>query len=176
MLLRPQATRMLGAAHLAAGRVEEGASLVRAAADEVESGRLLMQQAAVLAMLAEACFAAGRMDDAAKAAHRALSLARERGQRGDEAAALRVLGDVDNAEHYYLAAIALARELEMRPLLARSHLGIARLYLRTGERERAGPHLDIALQLFAANDMPVWLRQAKASLGERARGRGFAGG
>ena len=176
MLLRPQATRMLGAAHLAAGRVEEGASLVRAAADEVESGRLLMQQAAVLAMLGEACFAAGRMEDARNATLRALSLARERGQRGDEAAALRVLGDIDNAEQHYLAAIALARELEMLPLLARSHLGIAGLYLRTGERERAGPHLHSAMCLFAANEMPLWLRQAEAALGERARGRGFAGG
>ena len=47
-LLRPQATRLLGGAYLLAGRIEEGVALVRAAADEVESRRLLMQEAAVL--------------------------------------------------------------------------------------------------------------------------------
>ena len=168
--------RMLGAAPLAAGRVDEGASLVRAAADEVESGRLLMQQAAVLAMLAEACFAAGRWTMQRRRGTARAEPRGERAQRGDEATALHVLGDVDDAEHDYLAAIDLARELEMRPLLARSHLGIASLYLRTGERERAGTHLHSALQLFAANDVPVWLRQAEAALGERGRGREFAGG
>ena len=86
---------------------------------------------------------------------RALTLARERGQRGDEAAALHVLGeaagrrssDTSDAEHYLEAAIALAGELEMRPLLARGHLGIGRLYLRGGRRDKAEHHLRIATRL-----------------------------
>jgi tetratricopeptide (TPR) repeat protein len=170
-ILRPQATRLLGGTYLTAGRIEEGEALVRAAADEVESGRLLMQQAAVLALLGEACLVAGRVDEASKAARRALSLARERGQRGDEAAALRVLGDIEHAEQHYLAAIALAGELEMRPLLARTHLGIGRLYLRAGDRARAEDHLLTARRLFSAMDMPTWDRQATASLGELGRNR-----
>jgi len=48
--------------------------------------------------------------------------------------------DLDNAEDYYLAAIALAEELEMRPLVARGELGIGRLYLRAGDRDRAEDH------------------------------------
>ena len=160
-ILRPQATRLLGGTYLTAGRIEEGEALVRAAVDEVESGRLLMQQAAVLVLLAEACLVAGRMDEASNAARRALSLARERGQRGDEAAALRVLGDIEEAERHYLAAITLAAELEMRPLLARAQLGIGRWYLRAGDRARAEDYLLTARRLFSEMKMPAGLRQVE---------------
>ena len=54
----------------------------------------------------------------------------------------------DKAEHHYLAAIALAEELDMRPLLARGHLGIGRLYLRAGDHDRAEDHLLTATRLF----------------------------
>ena len=173
-LLRPQASRLLGSAYLLAGRIDEGVALVRAAAQEVESRRLLMQEAAVLALLGEACLFADRVDEASAAALRALSLATERGQRGDAAAALHVLGEatardslgIDKAEHHYLAAIALAGELEMRPLLARGHLGIGRLYIRAGDRDRAEDHLLTATRLFITMDMPLWLRQAASSLSE----------
>ena len=150
---------------------------MRSAAEEVESKRLLMQQAAVLGLLGEACLPAGQVDEAASAAERALTLARDREQRGDAATALHVLGeaaardplDVDRAEHHYRAAIALAGELEMRPLLARSHLGIGRLHLRAGDRDRAEDHLLTATRSFVAMDMPLWLRQAAASLAELGR-------
>ena len=176
-LFRPQATRLLGATCLLAGRTDEGIAMVRAAAEEVESRRLMMQQAAVLALLGEACLFTGRVDEASNAAQRALSLAREGGQRGDAAAALHVLGEaaargslnVDEAEHYYLEAIALAGELEMRPLLARTHLGIGRLYVRASDRDRAEDHLLTATRLFITMDMPLWLRQAVSSLGELGR-------
>src|SRR2546428_8068304 len=99
-----------------------------------------MQQAAVLALLGEACLAADRLDEAAAVAHRVLALARERSQRGDEAAALRLLGEIagrtpgetETAVRHYQAAIALTGELGMRPLLARSHLGLGRLWLGIG--------------------------------------------
>jgi tetratricopeptide (TPR) repeat protein len=136
-----------------------------------------MQQAAVLALLGEACLFADRVDEASTAAQRALTLARERGQRGDAAAALHVLGeaaargslDIDKAEHHHLAAIALAGELEMHPLLARGHLGIGRLYVRAGDRDRAENHLLTATRLFIEMDMPLWLRQAASSLSELGR-------
>jgi tetratricopeptide (TPR) repeat protein len=176
-LYRPQATRLLGGVYLLAGRIDEGVALVRAAAEEVESKRLLMQHAAVLALLGEACLVADRVDEASTAAERALGLARERGQRGDAAAALHVLGeaaaressDVDKAERYYLSAIAEAGDLEMRPLLARSHLGIGRLYVRAGDRDRAEDHFLAATGLFITLDMPFWLRQAVSSLSELGR-------
>jgi class 3 adenylate cyclase/tetratricopeptide (TPR) repeat protein len=173
-LLRPQATRLLGNAYLLAGRIEEGLGLVREAADEVEGKRLLMQHAAVVALLAEAYLLADQIEEASTNTQRALTLARERGQRGDEAAALYVLGevaarrslDIRDAEHSLVASIALAGELEMRPLLARGHLAIGRLYVRTGDRDRAGQHLQTATRLFQALGMPLGLQQTAASLSE----------
>jgi tetratricopeptide (TPR) repeat protein len=176
-LFRPQATRLLGGTHVLAGRIDEGVALVRAAADEVESRRLLMQQAAVLTLLGETYLFADRVSEASTAAQRALTLARDRGQRGDAATALYVLGEaaardslgIDTAEHHYLAAITLAGELEMRPLLARGHLGIGRLYLRAGDRDRAEDHLLTATRQFIATDMAFWLRHAASSLGALGR-------
>jgi class 3 adenylate cyclase/tetratricopeptide (TPR) repeat protein len=173
-LFRPQAVRLLGAAYLFAGRIEEAVALVRTAADEVESRKLLMQQAVVLALLGETCLFAGRVDEAATAARRALSLAQERGQRGDAAAALFVLAeaaargalDSGDAEKHYLSAIALSGELGMRPLLARAHLGVGRLYLGTGARDQAEDHLLTATREFIAMDMRLWLRQVMTTLGE----------
>jgi tetratricopeptide (TPR) repeat protein len=171
-LLRPQASRLLGNVYLLAGRIDEGVALIQAAADEVKSRRLLMQQAAVLALLGEAYLFAGRVDDASITAQWALSLATDRGQRGDAAAALHVLAeaaardsaDTDKAKQNYLAAIALAEELHMRPLLARGHLGLGRLYLRAGDHHRAEDHLLTATRLFIAMDMPFWLRQVLSTL------------
>jgi Flp pilus assembly protein TadD len=74
--------------------------------------------------------------------------------------------DIGKAEHHYLAGIALAEELEMRPLLARAHLGLGRLYLRAGDRDRAENHLLAARHLFSAMNMPLWLRQTATSLSE----------
>jgi tetratricopeptide (TPR) repeat protein len=147
---------------------------VRAAADEVEAKRLLMQQASTLVLLGEAYLRGDHVDEALTTAERALALAREQGQRGDAAAALYVCGeaaahgplDIDKAEHYSLEAIVLAGELEMRPLLARCHLGIGRLYLHAGDRDRAADHLLTATRLFSAMDMPLWFRQAASSLRE----------
>jgi class 3 adenylate cyclase/tetratricopeptide (TPR) repeat protein len=176
-LYRPQATRLLGGVYLLAGRIDEGVALVRAAADEVESKRLLMQQAVVLALLGEAWLFADRVHDAWTCAQRALTLANERGQRGDAAAALYVLGQaaardslgIDKAEHHYLAAVALAGELGMRPLLARSHLGVGCLYLRAGDHDRAEDHLLTAMRQFTASDMRLWIRHAAASLSALGR-------
>src|SRR5262249_24289486 len=159
--------RLLGSAYLLAGRIDEGVTLVQAAAAEVESRRLLMQEAAVLALLGEACLVAGRADEASAVAQRALILARERGQRGDAAAALYGRGEppagdsrgIDRAKHPSRAAIELARDLEMRPLGARDPLGIGRLYARAGARDRAADPMLTARPLFSEMDMPLWLRQ-----------------
>jgi class 3 adenylate cyclase/tetratricopeptide (TPR) repeat protein len=172
-LYRPQATRLLGDVYLLAGRIDEGVALVRAAAAEVESKRLLMQHAAVLALLGEACLIANRVGDAAIAAQRALSLARERGQRGDAAAALHVLGeaaargsfDAASARARYSQALVLAQELGMRPLVAHCHLGLGKLYRRTGDRVKAEEHLTTATTMYREMGMTFFLEKMDAALG-----------
>ena len=99
-----------------------------------------------LQYLGEAYLLAGRADDAqADAPIGPSQLARERGERGFEAWALRLQAEiaaattpiVDVAESRFREAIALATELEMRPLVAHCHLGLGKLYRRTGDEAKA---------------------------------------
>ena len=124
--------------------------------------------------LGEAYLLAGRLEDAASFAERALTLARERGERGHEAWALRLLGeiaatsdppDVATAEAHYGDAMALASELGMRPLVAHCHLGLGKLYRRTGTREQAQEHLTTAATMYREMGMTFWLEKAEAELG-----------
>jgi tetratricopeptide (TPR) repeat protein len=125
------------------------------------------------AWLSEAYLLAGRMDEGVALAERALAFSREHNERGHEAWALRLLGeivshhdrpDVATAETHYGAAMALASELGMRPLLAPCHVGLGKLYRRTGQREQAQEHLTTATRMCREMDMRFWLEQAEAEL------------
>ncbi len=127
--------------------------------------------------LAEAYLLAGRADDAARLASRALSSAREKQERGGEAWTLRLLGDiaaqadppaVDRAELQYGRALALAEELGMRPLAARCHHGLGSLYRRVARPERAHAELVAATDMYRDMEMTVWLTQAEALLAQVA--------
>ena len=67
-------------------------------------------------------------------------------------------------EGYYREALALADELGMRPLVAHCHLGLGKLYARTGKREQAQEHLTTATAMYREMDMRFWLEQAEAEL------------
>ena len=69
------------------------------------------------------------------------------------------------AEEGYRAAKALA-DVEMRPLVAHCHLGLGKLYRRTGKREQAQEHLTTATTMYREMDMRFWLEQAEVELGE----------
>jgi len=114
-----------------------------------------------------------QVEDARACADRAVRLARERGERGHEAWALRLLGDIASrhdrpdvatAEAHYGAAMALASELGMRPLAAHCHLGLGTLYATIGQREQARAELSTAIDLYRAMQMTFWLPQTEAVL------------
>jgi len=97
---------------------------------------------------------------------------------GLAAHALHLLGDVatypdrfdaGRGESHYRKALALAEPRGMRPLIAHCHLGLGRLYLRTGQREQAHEHLTIATTLYREMDMRFWLEQAEEGMKELAR-------
>ena len=91
--------------------------------------------------------------------------------------ALHLLGDIathpdrfdaERAEAHYRHALALAEPRGMRPLVAHCHLGLAKLYWRTGKREQAREHLTTATTMYREMDMSLWLEQAEAELAERS--------
>jgi tetratricopeptide (TPR) repeat protein len=111
---------------------------------------------------------AGQIDDAASHAREALTLSRRLGARASEAHALCLAGDVasareaEDAEGCYREAQALADRLGMRPLIAHCHLGLGKLYHRTGKREQAREHLTTATTMYREMGMTYWLEQAEA--------------
>ena len=136
----------LGYAYALSGRLPEGVALLEEAlADPAATG--IANHPLFLAHLGEAHLLAGRRDDALAVARRALDLAHRQKERGNEAWVLRLLGeiaaqadppDLESAEAHYRQALARADELGMRPLVAHCHLGLGKLYRRTGD-QREGP-------------------------------------
>ena len=55
----------------------------------------------------------------------------------------------------------LPSELGMRPLVAHCHLGLGKLYRRTGQREQAQEHLTTATTMYREMGMTYWLEQAE---------------
>jgi len=113
----------------------------------------------------------GRADRRGRQPRReALALTRRLRARGSEAHALCLAGDVasaagaDDAESSYHEALALAHELGMRPLVAHCHLGLGKLYRRTGKREQAQEHFTTAAMMYRKMDMRFWLGHAEAEM------------
>jgi len=94
-------------------------------------------------------------------------------ERGHEAYALRLLGEVAAQRHppkdeqataYYQQALALAEELGMRPLQAHCHLSLGTLYATRAQPEQARAVLSTAIALYRAMDMTLWLPRATTAL------------
>jgi hypothetical protein len=129
------------------GAIGEGVSRLEEALAASESAGIGYLHSISVVQLGEAYQLAGQVQDARACADRALTLARERGERGHEAWALRLLGeiashpdrpDMATAEGHYRAAMALADALGMRPLAAHCHLGLGKLYCSTRDGARPG--------------------------------------
>ncbi len=173
LLLFPWIASDLGYAYALAGRVAEALPLLEQAAERDASMRLVAGQSLRVAYLSEAYLLAGRMDDAIRFAHRALELSRNHKERGHEAWALRLLGEiashpdpphVETAEAHYRQAMALAGELGMRPLVPHCHLGLGKLYRRTGDPATAQEHLATAATMYREMDMGFWRQKAEAEI------------
>jgi tetratricopeptide (TPR) repeat protein len=156
----------LGFAYVFLLRVPEAPPLLERAATgggSDASGRL--------ARLGVGYLHAGQADRALAMAHRALAVATGAGERGSEADALRILGDIlsqgdrlDTAEaaSHYGRALGLAGPLGMRPLVAHCHLGLGKLYRRAGTQQHAREHLAAAAAMYREMGMRFYSEQADA--------------
>jgi hypothetical protein len=124
---------------------------------------------------AEGLLLAGRLADARDVATRARELAVASGERGMEAEALQVLGDIasledgvdtDAARAWYEQSSRLAVAVGMRPVVARCHLGLGALYRRLGKGPEAREHLAVALGMLREMDIRVGWDQAETALRE----------
>jgi class 3 adenylate cyclase/tetratricopeptide (TPR) repeat protein len=169
-IFAPNALAALGHASVGLGRVEEGVPWLQQALAGHDSAGIGYLHSVSLVQAGEAYRLSGQVEDARACADRALTLTRERGERGHEAWALCLLGeiashhdhlDVATAEAHYGAALALATELGMRPLVAHCHLGLGTLYRRTGDRSKAKEHLTTATTMYREMGMGFYLTQAE---------------
>jgi len=168
-------TATLGAAYVLAGRTVEALPLLEQAVEQAVAMRFMLDHALRVVWLGEAYLLAGRLDEASTQAQRALEFSRAHQERGHEAYALRLLGEVaarrtppetEQAEAHYQQALTLAEELGMRPLQAHCYLGLGTLHTTRSHPEQARAALSTAIALYRAMEMTFWLPQAEAALGQ----------
>jgi tetratricopeptide (TPR) repeat protein len=173
--LFPFMAAALGAAYTVSGRVADAMPLLTQAMEQAIATEMGSFQALCSLSLGETQVLAGRLEEARALAERTLALARAHQERGNQAYALRLLGDiaahrdppdVTQVEAHFSQALALAEELGMRPLQAHCHLGLGMLYLKRGRGKQARPELSTAMALYRAMDMTFWLPQAEVALAQ----------
>jgi class 3 adenylate cyclase/tetratricopeptide (TPR) repeat protein len=156
------------------GHTDEAIRLFDWARQFVESRGLLAYGPKELAFLGDAYGRAGRIDEAVRSGQRALDLARELGDRGDEARTLYLLGNIhgygtcpktNEAHDSYRQAVTLAEQLGMRPLEAQCHLALGILAAKAGNRLEVHEHLTTAVTMFRQMDMQTWAERAESALG-----------
>src|SRR5262249_7837924 len=142
----PTLAARVGYAYALAGRLPEALTLLEQAVGQHATMRGGTPQPTVVVWLGEAYLHASRLDEASTQAQIALASARAHQERGYEAYAMRLLGEVAaqreppesaQAEAHYRQALALADELGMRPLQAHCHRGLGMLYATIGQQEQA---------------------------------------
>src|SRR5882724_4110041 len=164
----------LGDAYALSGRLAEALPLLEQTVEQ-DARRRRHLSSLWIAWLSEGYMLAGRLANAMPLARQALDLARDGRERGCEAWALRLLGeihshqdslDADQAAAHYRQALALAEALGMCPLQAHCHRGLGTLYTKIDQRAQARAELSAAIDLYRAMDMSFWLPEAEAALAQ----------
>ena len=171
----PWTAGALGAAYTLAGRIADAVALLTQALEQLTATEAVVFQTLCRLSLGEAQRLAGCLEEAHALAERTLALTRVHQERGNEAYALRLLGDIaarreppehGQAEAHYRQALALADELGMRPLQAHCHRGLGTLYAATGQREQACTALSTAIEIYTSMEMTFWLQPTEAALAQ----------
>jgi class 3 adenylate cyclase/tetratricopeptide (TPR) repeat protein len=151
-----------------------------AALTQLQEGEQLIERQAARGIVASvgwayhlqgrACLVLGRLDEARSLGDRAVESSPR--HPGFAAHALHLLGDIAthpdrfDAERggvHYRKALALAEPRGMRPLAAHCHLGLGKLYRRTGKHQQAREELTTATTMCREMDMRFWREQAEAA-------------
>ena len=134
--LSPFIMGFLGHSYALSGQIEEGVGLLRQAKLDYQIMGLGLFHSLVTVQFAEALYLSGELDEAHHVAEAGLTLAKNRGEQGHAAHALRLLGeiccdpramDLDNAKTSYLSALEIAEKYSMRPMQAHCFAGLGRV-------------------------------------------------
>jgi predicted ATPase len=165
----------LGAAYALSGRVSESLPLLERGLEQTPPRRTGTISSLFPVWLGEGYVLAGRLEEAMQQGQQALAVTRTQKQKGYQAYALRLLGDVvarrtppavEEAERQYREALALAEAIGMRPLQAHCHSGLGMLYAKLDQWQQARAALVTAVDLYTAMDMTLWLPEVKAALAQ----------
>src|SRR5262249_24480189 len=157
---------VLGSAYAATGRVGEALPVLDLAKNRVRLSFLRGQ-------LAQGYLLIGKLEEAATLAVRALDFSRRHAERGNEARALYVLGeiasyddslDVNKAVAHYQQAMALAEELRMRPLIAHCHVGLGKLYRRGKKIKQAEEKINKGVAINGGREKSLWVERGEAGV------------
>jgi len=174
-LFFPLMAPALGAAYTLGRRVADAIALLTQAMEQTMAMEMGGLQALCSLPLMEAQILAGHLEEAHTLAEHTLTLTHAHQERGNEAYALRLLGDIaahrdppesELAAAHYRQALALAEELGMRPLVAHCHRGLGTLLAMLGQRAQARTALITAIEMYRVMDMTFWMPQAEAALAQ----------
>jgi len=162
-------------AYMLGGRTTDAVLLLTQALEQTIAMEIVCEQAFCSLSLGEAQLLAGRLEEAHTLAEHTLAFTRAHQERGNEAYAWRLLGDIAahreppeiaQAEAHYQHALALAEELGMRPLQAHCHHSLGTLYRQTGRAALARTALSTAIEMYRVMGMTFWLPAAEAALAQ----------
>jgi transcriptional regulator with AAA-type ATPase domain/tetratricopeptide (TPR) repeat protein len=167
----PPIASALGMARALGGRVADAVPLLERAVELSAGMHVGGRHSLLVAGLGQAYLIAGRAPEALEEARRALDLSQGHKERGHEAWVWRLLGEISLRSDLAATGIqeferawSLASELEMRPLVAHSRLGLGRGHQRAGRRPEAQEHLAAAVALYGELGMRLWLGPAETAL------------
>jgi class 3 adenylate cyclase/tetratricopeptide (TPR) repeat protein len=175
----PMVAGALGEVYILAARFADAVRLLTPAMEQRTGEEVIEYQARCRLSLGEAQLRTGRLEEALALAKGTLASAREHQERGHEAYALRLLGEIqahrdpleaEQAEAAYRETLALAEALGMCPLQAHCHRGLGTLYAATGQREQARAALSAAVELYQTMEMTFWLPETEAALAQVQEG------
>ena len=172
----PRVAAALGAAYTLSGRVADAMPLLTQAMEQTMATNIVGFQALCRLPLGEAQMLTGRLEEAHALAEQALVLARAHQEHGNEAYALRLLGEIAARRELWQSSrprFTINKPLpwpgswSMRPLVAHCHLGLGTLYARIGLSERARTaNCPPAVELYRTMGMTFWLPQAEMALAQ----------
>ncbi len=170
----PFVAATLGSVYLRSNRIADAVPLLQEALQAFSAMAITGLLSLAMTFLADAHLVLGDVDEARKQAEKAVLLAHAQQERGWEAWGLKLLGDVfvhestelKRAAEIYGHALALATELEMRPLVAHCHMGLGGAHAKAGFRTEAIEQLNSGVTLYREMGMGFWLETAQMALNE----------